>query len=194
MTQQAPQSQQAQPARAKTVDDLTREIFHEAGIEGIEVSGIPKAVWFAGPWTNNPEGTDIRHGEPLPMNPALVVYRTFEDPNEIRVYCLALSKTGGEGKATEVPSCYKLNKATRVYTVHTMSLSLFRGEVADELKMLANVIEDDEPDFDVVECPACHVEVPELPYCGSCGTKLPETVEGAAETNGTPPAMPGAVP
>lgn len=180
MTQQA----DTQQARPKTVHDLANEIALEAGIEGIEVPGIPKAVWFRGPWSATAEGTDIRHGSPLPMNPMLVVFRMFEDAGEIRVYCLSLSKSPTEKGDDAPPSCYKLNKASPVYTAHSMSLSLFRDEVAGELRRLAGF--DDEIEDDEVTCPACGIDVPELPYCGSCGVKLPETPD--EETAATVPA------
>lgn len=178
MTQQAPAT------KPKAVADLIREIVIEAGIEGMEVPGLHKAVWFNGPWTtSDQEGTVIRHGEKFALNPALVVFRIFEDDTEIRVYALALSDGKSEGEPVH-PSCYHLQKTARVYTAHSMSLGLFRDEVAGELRALVEGM--NEPGYDEVTCPACSVEVPELPFCGSCGVKLPETPDGdaPATTNG----------
>jgi hypothetical protein len=160
MTQSAP--------KAVTLSDIANEIVQLADVEGVDMPGLHKTVWFEGPWGADAEGTVVRHGELLPFNPNLRVFKIFEDANEIRVYAMATV----EAKEPGPPSMYRLNKATRVYTASSMSLSVFKDEVAVELRKIA--FPDDDSPFDLVECPACTVEVPELAYCGACGKALPD--------------------
>jgi len=155
-----------------TFNRIMIDCGEEAGIEGIEVTGLHKVMWYGGPWDASRDWTDFKHGEPNPLNPSMLIFRIFEDATEIRIYCLQVAEPSKEaGSVAYPPSCYHLQKSARVYTAHSMSFALFKEEIANELQKLA--FGDIPPAVDEVTCPSCGVDVPELVHCGACGARLP---------------------
>jgi hypothetical protein len=184
MTQPVQTASTVQKSKPKTFLDITKEIVVKAGIQGVDIAGIHKAVWFQGPWTSTEEGTDIRHGGPFPLNPGLNVFRIFEDEDELRVYCLQGADANGKPKGEEIPpSCYRLNKRARTYTASAMTLLLWEDEIAREFRMQAVGLPDD------TTCDKCGTNVPDMPFCGQCGQKLPENVEDDEEEDPEEPGL-----
>jgi hypothetical protein len=185
MTQQAPQAPQTPQAQPRTFGEILTACIKEAGVEDIDLSGIAKAVWYPGPWSNG--CTEFKHNEKNPLNKGSLVFIIFEDAEEFRVYSLATLEPGRADKETSPPTCHHLQKRGPVYSAHSMTFPLFLEEVTDELRKQAfGDLDNAAADTDTIECPACGVEVPHLIHCGSCGAKLPAQDEEEETKDGTP--------
>jgi hypothetical protein len=157
---------QSQPKPVTFADIMTAAV-RRAGVQGTETTGLYKVLWYGGPWDAQKTYTDFKHGEPNPLNPSMLIFRIFEDSEEVRVYCIQ-TEDPKEGEKAFPPSCYHLQKSARVYSAHSMSLTMFVNELAEELRQVTGFY-----DPDMVTCPKCDVEVPELVHCGACGELLP---------------------
>ena len=167
-----------------TFADIMTAAVRKAGVQGTETTGLYKVMWYGGPWDAAKTFTDIKHGEPLPINPSMLVFRIFEDSDEVRVYCIQ-TEEAKDGEKSYPPSCYHLQKSARVYSAHSMSLTMFIGELAEELRQVTGFYDPDE-----VTCPACGVDVPELVHCGACGKPLPIDPDDPEEEDDEPEEAP----
>lgn len=106
------------------VNTLTAEI---RGMAQVEMSELRKLVQFN--WMTLQGLQAWEWGKPSPINATYTVIAMFKGEREIRAYGVPTKK----GPYV----CYLLSTEAPTYSVESMSLEVFKSEVADELSELA---------------------------------------------------------
>lgn len=142
-----------------TLDEILKRIIAKTGIaDDREIPGLARIEWYPGPWSEGQPTTVFKHGEKLPLNPVMHIFRMFEDDLEFRVYALHVLDASKPPPSQQMPpTCYHVAKANRVYSAYSMSLPFWEDEIADELKVVAGLEgpneDDDDPDEDPDDAP-----------------------------------------